>query len=185
MLVTLNNFSAVFSQENDLNKLIQQSEFIAPAATGVNIYKPIIDPVSNRRKSGEHLEKPKKNALQSKPVNLNPDKLATKTKIEFDSLLTNSLEKKIDNNVDNNEYSKIEPFDAREVNFERFKNSPCYDKIGFNPTNDIDSMEKEYQDCESRQVNNWMNVIYIIVFLIVICGVVIFSFSKKESKSDN
>lgn len=182
--VCLNNFSLVLSQENELNKLTQQSEFIAPAEIGINEYEPIKDPLSNRTSARGNLGKSKAIPLYTKQSKLNSNKSKTKKETEFDSLWNNT-KKKIENNVDNNEYNKIETFDSDGLNFERFKNSSCYDKIGFNPTWDMDSLEKEYQDCESEyNFKILMNIIYVTLFLIIISVIVIFSLPKKRNNSD-
>lgn len=49
------------------------------------------------------------------------------------------------NNQDENSKLAVE-------NFDRFKNSPCYNTLGFNPNLGYDKLEKEYNDCESEKM---------------------------------
>lgn len=176
------NFSLVLCQENGVKKLTQQSEFLAPAEIGVNLYKPIEDPVLKRKESSNNLGTTKTFSNQSKQEIVSTSK--SNSNDEFDSLM-NAVQINLENNVDNNVYGKIQSFDAVETDFERFKNSPCYDIIGFNPTWEMDSLEKEYQDCERKHnFNILMIVVGVIVFLIIIGVIVKVSLPKKKIKID-
>lgn len=87
-------------------------------------------------------------------------------------------------NQDNNEYAKIQSFDAEATNFERFENSPCYDKIGFNPTWDTSELEQQYKECENEYYfKKTMNIVYITLFIVIV-GVVIFFSLSKEKRND-
>ncbi len=170
----LTNLSFTFGQDNGVNELIQKSEFLAPAEIGVNEYKPIEDPVLKRRESKNVATIPNQNNQNSTSSN-------SKSESELENMM-NEVHEKIKNNVDNNEYSKIESSDAEGLNFDRFKNSSCYDKIGFNPSWDMDGLENEYQNCESEHSFQILKiVIYVIVFLAIIGVIIYFSVPKKKN----
>jgi hypothetical protein len=176
-ILCLTNLSFIFGQDNGVNELIQKSEFLAPAEIGVNEYKPIEDPVLKRRES--------KNVTAIPSQNNQKIQNSTSSNSKFESELENimnEVHEKIENNVDNNEYSKIESFDAENLNFERFKNSSCYDKIGFNPSWDMDGLENEYQNCESEHSFQILKiVIYVIIFLAIIGVIIYFSVPKNQN----
>lgn len=169
----LTNLSFTFGQDNGVNELIQKSEFLAPAEIGVNEYKPIKRPVLKGSES--------KNVTTTQNQNVhNSTSSNSKSESELDKIM-NEVHEKIENNVDNNAYSKIESFDAADLNFDRFKNSSCYDKIGFNPSWDMDGLENEYQNCESEhRFQILKNVIYVIIFLAIIGAIIYFSVPKKN-----
>jgi len=166
--------SFTFGQDNGVNELIQKSEFIAPAEIGINEYKSIEDPVLKRRESNNVTTNPNQNKKNSTSSN-------SKSESELENMM-NEVHEKIENNVDNNEYSKIESFDAENLNFDRFKNSSCYDKIGFNPSWDMDGLENEYQNCESEHSFQILKiVIYVIIFLAIIGVIIYFSVPKNQN----
>ncbi len=173
-ILSLTNLSFTFGQDNGVNELIQKSEFLAPSEIGVNEYKPIEDPVLKRRESKNVATIPNQNNQNSTSSN-------SKSESELENMM-NEVHEKIKNNVDNNEYSKIESSDAEGLIFDRFKNSSCYDKIGFNPSWDMDGLENEYQNCESEHSFQILKiVIYVIVFLAIIGVIIYFSVPKKKN----
>jgi hypothetical protein len=84
-------------------------------------------------------------------------------------------------NQDNNEYAKIQTYDAEAYNYERFANSPCFDKIGFSPTWDMESLENQYSDCESENnLKKTMDVLYIFIFILIFALVIFYSLPKDK-----
>jgi cell division protein FtsL len=90
------------------------------------------------------------------------------------------LEKDMQLNTKNDQV-KSYTYDAKATNFERFKNSPCYDKIGFDPTSDMTSLEQQYSECENKQITKIiLKSIYILIFFILLGVVFFFSLSKEK-----
>jgi hypothetical protein len=80
-----------------------------------------------------------------------------------------------------NDYAKIQSFDSEALNFSRFKNSKCYDKIGFSPNWDMNELERKYCKCEDEyRWKIFLNVIFILFFILTIGVVVYYSFSKEK-----
>jgi hypothetical protein len=44
--------------------------------------------------------------------------------------------------------ARVFSFDSKATNFDRYKNSPCYNKLGFSPFGDLKEQEKRYLNCE-------------------------------------
>lgn len=68
---------------------------------------------------------------------------------------------------------KTYEFDQYKTNYDRFKNSPCFQKLGFDAIkamNDSVGLEKEYQACEKeyRKVRNTKTSVYITTSLLLI-----------------
>ena len=157
---------------------MQKSEFLAPAEIGVNEYKPIEDPVLKRRES----QNVTAGSAPYHPKKVDSPNVAKSNWLELRMAKARADLADLNGNVDNNEYSKIESFDAEGLNFDRFKNSSCYDKIGFNPSWDMDGLENEYQNCESEHSFQILKiVIYVIVFLAIIGVIIYFSVPKKKN----
>lgn len=82
---------------------------------------------------------------------------------------------------DKNTWPTVSSFDTEATNFERFEQSPCYNKIGFDPAWDIENLEESYSDCENEiYIKTSFNVLYILAFIIII-GIVIY-YSKQKKK---
>jgi hypothetical protein len=93
------------------------------------------------------------------------------------------LDQYFQENQNKNTYAQFETFDPEALNYDRFKNSPCFDKIGFNPTWDMSSLENEYSDCEQEHYFNLIfKVIIGLIFLIVLIVVVFFSLPQEKRK---
>ncbi len=91
------------------------------------------------------------------------------------------LDKYFQENQNKNAFAQFETFDPEALNYDRFKNSPCFDKIGFNPTWDMSSLEDEYSDCEQEHYFNLIfKVIIGFIFLIVLIAVVFYSLPKEK-----
>ena len=105
---------------------------------------------------------------------------------EFDNKLTprEQLDQIFQENQNENQYAQIQTFDAEALNFDRFQNSPCYDKIGFNPTWDMNSLESQYSECESEYyTKKALNILYVVLFISVVVIIVIFSIPKEKRKA--
>ena len=105
---------------------------------------------------------------------------------EFDNNLTprEQLDRYFQENQNENEYAQIQSFDAEALNFDRFQNSPCYDKIGFNPTWDMNSLESQYSECESEYyTKKTLNIVYVVLFISILIIIVIFSIPKEKRKA--
>jgi hypothetical protein len=87
----------------------------------------------------------------------------------------------VQGNQSQDSYSKLSSYNTEELNYDRFKNSPCFEKIGFNPSWDMTALENEYSDCEHEQQGKTVsNIIFVIMFLILIAVVIFFSLSKEK-----
>jgi hypothetical protein len=77
-------------------------------------------------------------------------------------------------------------FDPLATNFERFKNSPCYSKLGFDPIQalkDSIGLEKEYQACEKEyriKKNTKMFIYFFTAFMLLIITMVLFKKYYKK-----
>ena len=84
-------------------------------------------------------------------------------------------------NQDFNTYSKVQSFDANATNYERFKNSPCFDELGFNPMGDLASLEQAYRECEKvKNTNRNLSVLYILGFILLLSAIIFFSLPKEK-----
>ncbi len=105
---------------------------------------------------------------------------------EFNENLTTreKLDQYFQENQNNNDYAKIQTFDAEALNFDRFLNSPCYDKIGFNPTWDMNWLEQQYSECESEYyTKKALNILYLVLFISILVIIVIFTIPKEKRKA--
>lgn len=76
-------------------------------------------------------------------------------------------------------------FDSKATNFERFKNSPCYSKLGFDPIkamNDSVGLEKEYQVCEKEHRIKRNTKIFIYFFTAFVLFIITMVLFKKYYK---
>ena len=76
-------------------------------------------------------------------------------------------------------------FDPKATNFERFKNSPCYDKLGFDPIeamSDSISLEREYQTCEKEYKMQELKKIGYFILTAIIMFLIVFLIYKKIKK---
>ena len=80
-----------------------------------------------------------------------------------------------------NANSSIQSFDVEATNFERFKNSPCFDELGFNPMGDLASLEQAYQDCEKvKYTSRNLKALYILAFIAFLSVILFFSLPKNK-----
>lgn len=94
------------------------------------------------------------------------------------------LRKDLEELKDDNVYNKIESFDAEALNFDRYQGSPCFDKIGFNPTWDMNWLEQQYSECENEYyTKKTLNIIYVVLFISILIIIVIFSIPKEKRKA--
>jgi hypothetical protein len=94
---------------------------------------------------------------------------------------TEKLDQYFQSNSNQNQHATIQTYDPVALNFDRYKNSPCFDKLGFNPTWSMSSLEQQYTECENEhQTKKILNGIYILVFLTIVGIVVFFSLSKEK-----
>lgn len=77
--------------------------------------------------------------------------------------------------------SSIQSFDVEATNFERFKNSPCFEELGFNPMGDLASLEQAYIECENvKNTNRNLSVLYILGFILLLSAIIFFSLPKEK-----
>lgn len=80
-------------------------------------------------------------------------------------------------------------FDTKATNYERFRNSPCFDKIGFNPLNlktpeDVKALEEIYNDCEYHYTLSkiWKGTFFG-AFILVLLATIYFGIGKDKIKN--
>lgn len=80
-------------------------------------------------------------------------------------------------------------FDTKATNYERFKGSPCFDKIGFNPLNlktpeDVKALEEIYNDCEYHYTLSkiWKGTFFG-TFVLVLLATIYFGIGKDKIKN--
>lgn len=77
--------------------------------------------------------------------------------------------------------SQVYTFDAEAMNYERFKNSPCFEKLGFSPMWDMKDLEQRYNECEGEHnLKKGTGYFFLIMFGTVIVVVIYLSNSKKS-----
>ena len=96
--------------------------------------------------------------------------------------MQNKLRDFADSNAyDPNAYGKIQSWDPSATNFKRFKNSPCFDELGFNPMGDLASLEQAYRECEKvKNSNRNLSVLYILAFVVLLSAIIFFSLPKEK-----
>jgi hypothetical protein len=91
----------------------------------------------------------------------------------------------VKNSEDKNEWAKIYTYNPVKINFSRFKNSPCYDDIGFHPMNlkseeDVKSLEKFYEKCESEKNTQFLvKFLFAAIFILILVVVIYYSIKRK------
>lgn len=187
------NFITVYSQNNGFNSLDPLGSDYG------DINQPRLDPISMEPFEGDRIKmpeinfpKPSQNSVNSNTriVNQsNNSKENNETRIYTNEMSAEEKKEAINNHITNivksnetkDSYSKLSAYNTEELNYDRFKNSPCFEKIGFSPTWDMTSLENEYSDCEhEQQEKRVLNIIYVIMFLILITVVIFFSLSKEK-----
>lgn len=85
---------------------------------------------------------------------------------------------------DDTPYGKTFSYDAKALNYDRFKNSPCFEKLGFSPFRTPEEQEQMYQTCESE---HYKNLVIKIISSVLIFGFIAYmiyiSFKKKKQLS--
>ena len=85
---------------------------------------------------------------------------------------------------DETPYGKTFSYDAKALNYDRFKNSPCFEKLGFSPFRTPEEQERMYQTCESEY---YKNLIIKIVSSVLIFGFIAYmiyiSLKRKKQLS--
>jgi len=81
------------------------------------------------------------------------------------------------------EYVRVNTYDAS--NYNRFANSPCFEEIGYHPSRDLGSLNKEYNDCEKDKKNKenskkTKSSLFVISFILVLTLILFFHFTKKK-----
>ena len=80
-------------------------------------------------------------------------------------------------------------FDSKSTNYERFKNSPCFDKIGFSPLSlktpeNVKALEEIYEACEHRNtVSKFWKGTFFGAFVLVLLATIYFGIGKDKIKN--
>jgi hypothetical protein len=91
----------------------------------------------------------------------------------------------VKNSEDKNEWAEIYTYNPVKINFSRFKNSPCYDDIGFHPMNlqseeDVKSLEKFYEKCEAeKNTQLLLKFLFAAIFILILVVVIYYSIKRK------
>ena len=99
----------------------------------------------------------------------------------FKDLQSEGLDSIVNQNTDKTRIARTFNFDPEATNFERFRTSPCYDKLGFNPLGDLKELEREYVECEKQ---HYMDTSYTVLkYLGMTCliGAIVY-FGIRKSK---
>ena len=83
--------------------------------------------------------------------------------------------------IDPNQAARVISFDSKATNFDRYKNSPCYNTLGFSPLGDLKEQENRYLKCEEvyYRKRNKNIVLYVGMFLIL-ASIVYFGIRKRK-----
>jgi hypothetical protein len=147
--------------EEGVKDLTQQSEFIAPAEIGANLYRPIVAPTFDISSltSKTNIENPalriKDTSTGSAPYH--PKKVQTTDSQKFNGLdaLFAKTKAELSGNVDKNAYSKIYAYDSspKGAHKARYKGygQETYDRIGFSP--EIDN--ETWYNANTSQYDDW------------------------------
>ena len=147
--------------EEGVKDLTQQSEFIAPAEIGANLYRPIVAPTFDISSltSKTNIENPalriKDTSTGSAPYH--PKKVQTTDSQKFNGLdaLFAKTKAELSGNVDKNAYSKIYAYDSspKGAHKARYKGygQETYDRIGFSPEIDNETWYNE----NTSQYDDW------------------------------
>ena len=117
--------------------------------------------------------------LSSKQQN-DYDELKTKLYNYKDSV--DSVENEIKKHESDEISNTITPFSPSQVDMDVYLNSPCYEKIGFDPSNT--NLKAEYEQCENKYYQNlYINIG--IVILLLISAVFIFRIFVRKKKNSH
>jgi len=98
------------------------------------------------------------------------------------------LERSMDRNDKNAQMTSF-TFDPNATNYERFKSSPCFDKIGFSPMKlqtpeAVKALEEIYSDCEYQHVlSKTIKGTFLVIFILVLILTVYLGIGKDKIKS--
>ena len=71
--------------------------------------------------------------------------------------------------------------DGRDLGFDRFHDSPCYDKLGFSPYLDREELDRRYIECEhDYYLNLFYKIAISVIFLIVIVYMIRLAIKKRK-----
>jgi hypothetical protein len=79
-------------------------------------------------------------------------------------------------------------FDAKATHFDRFRKSPCFDKIGFNPMQlqtpeAVQKLEEIYSDCEfQHSFSKFIKGTFFVIFILVLLSIVYLEIGIKKTK---
>jgi hypothetical protein len=116
------------------------------------------------------------------------DELRNMSHQERVNTLNQSLRREIQSNQDaskGNTFAQTYSYNPDELNFDRFKNSPCFDEIGFSPNWDTESLESRYSECENDKLKDKSSkILFVALFVIVVVLIAYFSIvqAKKSTK---
>lgn len=140
---------------------------------GIN--RPTLDQKSLEPFEGdEPLGLPEIHFPESKPTSTKKKHVAEKKEKsarEFANELHQRVENSLKENQDNNEYVRLQSYDANNltsqntnssnlenaktgISSERFFNSPCFHEIGFHPSLDINGLDDLYRECEWKKTKH-------------------------------
>lgn len=75
-------------------------------------------------------------------------------------------------------------YDAKALNYDRFKNSPCFEKLGFSPFRTPEEQERMYQTCESEYYKNLMiKIVSSVLIFGFIAYMIYISLKRKKQLS--
>lgn len=85
---------------------------------------------------------------------------------------------------DDTPYGKTFSYDAKALNYDRFKNSPCFEKLGFSPFRSPEEQEQMYQTCESEYYKNLMiKIVSSVLIFGFIAYMIYISLKRKKQLS--
>lgn len=90
--------------------------------------------------------------------------------------------------VDESNYGQLTAFDAgpNGVDLKRFRSSPCYEKIGFDPSLDLEVLLEAYEACEANnEKNNLYRIGFVSMFLLVTIVAIILGIRDPRKASSN
>jgi hypothetical protein len=98
--------------------------------------------------------------------------------------LSDETMNKINSQSDIGTYAEPYSYNPDELNFDRFKNSPCFDEIGFSPTWDTESLESKYSECENDKLKDKSSkILFVALFVIVVAVIAYFSIVQLKKKT--
>jgi len=119
--------------------------------------------------------------IESKKKHPDQEKLYKLNSLKLSYLLTVGLAQIDRDNTDKTRIARTFHFDAEATNFERFRTSPCYDKLGFNPLGDLKELEREYVECEKQHyIDTSYTVLKYLGMTCLIVAIVYFGIRKSK-----